>query len=191
MILFSLVATRCIILLTENTAIFKGLPLCMWLFTPVFSVSHISHFPARCYKSGQQIVSSQVHLHWFRWNLLQGSLPLVPLVYKAPSSSSATAASERGKSSPWNGEISSGVLSTGKKWTCWSRFRGGSWRWLKCWSTSPVKTAPKRAVVIQPREEKDLSRSYSTFQYVKRAHKKGTNLQAGLVATGQMIMILN
>lgn len=39
-----------------------------------------------------------------------------------------------------------------------------------------MKTAPKRAVVIQPREEKDLGRSYSTFQYVKGARKKRTNL---------------
>lgn len=35
-----------------------------------------------------------------------------------------------------------------------------------------MKTAPERAVVVQPEEQKDLSKSYSTFQYVKGAHKK-------------------
>lgn len=54
-----------------------------------------------------------------------------------------------------------------------------------------MKTAPKTAVVVQPAEEKDQGRSHSTFQYVKGAHKKRTNLLAGSVATGQMIIILN
>lgn len=102
MLLFSSVATSCVILPTEITAVFKGLPLCMWLFIPVFAVSHSSRSPARHYTAGQQIPSSLVYLHWFDWDLLQGALPLVPLFYETASSPSspATAATEIGESSP-------------------------------------------------------------------------------------------
>lgn len=53
-----------------------------------------------------------------------------------------------------------------------------------------MKTASKRAVAVQPEKEKDLSKSYSTFHYIKGAHKKVTHLLTGPVATGKMIMIL-
>lgn len=102
MLVFSSLATSCVTLPTEITGIFKGLPLCIWLFIPIFAISHSSCSPARHYTAEEQIPSSLVHLHWFRWNLLQASFPLVPLFYKTASSPSspATAATEIGESSP-------------------------------------------------------------------------------------------
>jgi len=35
---------------------------------------------------------------------------------------------------------SSGALSTGKTWTCWSRSREGPQKRSEGWSTSPVRT---------------------------------------------------
>ena len=35
---------------------------------------------------------------------------------------------------------SSGALSTGKTWTCWSRSREGLKKWSEGWKTSPIRT---------------------------------------------------
>ena len=39
----------------------------------------------------------------------------------------------------WSPTSSSGALSTRRTWNCWSRSRGGPWRWSKWWNTSPVR----------------------------------------------------
>ena len=39
----------------------------------------------------------------------------------------------------WSPVSSSGALSTGKSWTCWSGSRGGPQKWSEGWSTSPMR----------------------------------------------------
>ena len=40
---------------------------------------------------------------------------------------------------PWSPVCSSGALSTGRTWTCWSWSRGGPQKWSEDWNTSAVR----------------------------------------------------
>ena len=72
--------------------------------------------------------------------------------------------------STWSPASSSGALSTGKTWTCWSRSRGRPQKWSEGWSTSAVSSGWKSwCCSAWRRVQGDV---IVAFQYLKEACKK-------------------
>ena len=68
----------------------------------------------------------------------------------------------------WSLASSSGALSTGKTWTCWSRSRGGPQKWSEGWNISPMRKGWE-SWGLKKRLWGDL---IAAFQYLKGAYKK-------------------
>jgi len=62
----------------------------------------------------------------------------------------------------WSPASSSGALSTGKIWTCWSGSRGGNGNLLRAWAPLLWEKA-ERVGAVQPAEEKAPGRHYSSL----------------------------
>lgn len=66
---------------------------------------------------------------------------------------------------------STGLLSTGKTWTCWSGFRGGLQKLSAGWNTSPVRKGWELRLfsLKERRHQGDLT---TAFQYLEGAYKE-------------------
>jgi len=71
----------------------------------------------------------------------------------------------------WSPVSSSGALSTGRTWTCWSRSRGRPWRWSEGWSNPPTRTGWGSWEFSL--EKRRLHRDHlAAFHYIKGAYRK-------------------
>jgi len=89
---------------------------------------------------------------------------------------------------PGSPACSSGVLSTGKSWTCWSEARGGHKSGQR--AATPLLGGPaERVGAVQPGEEKAFGESlFVAFQYLQQAYKLETDFLVGCVTIGRGVM---
>ena len=91
----------------------------------------------------------------------------------------------------WSTASGSGVLSTGRTWTCWSGSRGGPQKWSEGWNSSPKRKGWESWGCSAWRREgsgETFLRAFNTERGLLR--KMGTDFSVGPVATGQEVMFL-
>ena len=91
----------------------------------------------------------------------------------------------------WSTASSTGALSTGKTWTCWSGSKGGSQKWSEEWNTSPMRKGWESwACWAWGREgsRKTLLQPFNIWKECKR--DVGTDCFIGPVVKGQGVFRL-